>query len=117
MNCTIISAAAAPRFGFDAGVIRGSRLYVRQARSPAPRPQAVVAAIAPAGVANGAALIGRMCDRVGRRHVTPDAGLLRVARMFVAQTVARTNAHSLRQIEAALQSGHTTRPSAQAIPL
>jgi len=82
MSFYLIAAVAALGgllFGYDTGVISGALIFIRHAMSLSPTMQGVVVAIALAGAAIGAAAVGYLSDRAGRRRVIFGAGLLFIA--------------------------------------
>ena len=79
MNFYLIATVAALGgllFGYDTGVISGALIFIRQVMSLSPTMQGIVVAIALAGAAIGAAMVGYLSDRIGRRRVILHAGLL-----------------------------------------
>src|ERR1700733_5090551 len=79
MSFYLIAAVAALGgllFGYDTGVISGALIFIRHAMSLSPTMQGVVVAIALGGAAIGAAMVGYLSDRAGRRRVILGAGLL-----------------------------------------
>ena len=82
MSFYLIAAVAALGgllFGYDTGVISGALVFIRHVLSLTPTMQGVVVAIALAGAAIGAAAVGYLSDRAGRRRVILGAGLLFIA--------------------------------------
>ena len=82
MSFYLIAAVAALGgllFGYDTGVISGALIFIRQVMSLSPTMQGVVVAIVLAGAAFGAATVGYLSDRAGRRQVILGAGLLFIA--------------------------------------
>ena len=94
MSFYLIAAVAALGgllFGYDTGVISGALIFIRHVMSLSPTMQGIVVAIALAGAAIGAAAVGYLSDRAGRRRVILCAGLLFIAGAVisaVAQGVA-----------------------------
>lgn len=94
MNFYVIASVAALGgllFGYDTGVISGALIFIRQVMSLSPSMQGVVVTVALAGAAMGAAMVGYLSDRAGRRQVILGAGLLFIAGAAIsaiAQTVA-----------------------------
>lgn len=86
-----VAALGGLLFGYDTGVISGALIFIRHVMSLSPTMQGVVVAIALAGAAIGAASVGYLSDRAGRRRVILAAGLLFIAGALisaVAQGVA-----------------------------
>jgi len=82
MSFYLIAAVAALGgllFGYDTGVISGALIFIRHVMALSPTMQGVVVAIALAGAAFGAAAVGYLSDRAGRRRVILGAGLLFIA--------------------------------------
>jgi SP family galactose:H+ symporter-like MFS transporter len=82
MNFYLIASVAALGgllFGYDTGVISGALIFIRQVMALSPTMQGIVVAIALAGAAIGAAMVGYLSDRAGRRRVILGAGLLFIA--------------------------------------
>ncbi|HTW72868.1 MAG TPA: sugar porter family MFS transporter [Acetobacteraceae bacterium] len=71
-----VAALGGLLFGYDTGVISGALIFIRHVMSLSPTMQGVVVAIALAGAAVGAAIVGYLSDRAGRRRVILGAGLL-----------------------------------------
>ena len=68
MNFYLVASVAALGgllFGYDTGVISGALLFIRQVMSLSPTMQGVVVAVALAGAAIGAAMVGYLSDRLG----------------------------------------------------
>jgi len=74
-----IAALGGLLFGYDTGVISGALIFIRHVMSLSPTMQGVVVAIALAGAAIGAAMVGYLSDRAGRRRVILGAGLVFIA--------------------------------------
>ena len=82
MNFYLIASVAALGgllFGYDTGVISGALVFIRQTMSLSPAMQGAVVAVALAGAAIGAAMVGYLSDHAGRRRVIFGAGLLFIA--------------------------------------
>lgn len=82
MNFYLVASVAALGgllFGYDTGVISGALIFIRQVMSLSPTMQGVVVAVALAGAAIGAAMVGYLSDKAGRRRVILCAGLLFIA--------------------------------------
>ncbi|MDE8347292.1 MAG: sugar porter family MFS transporter, partial [Acidocella sp.] len=75
---TIVAGLGGLLFGYDTGVISGALLYIRQSFQLSNSLQGLVVAVTLAGAAIGAAIIGPITDRFGRRIV-----LLVTALVFV----------------------------------
>jgi SP family galactose:H+ symporter-like MFS transporter len=87
MNFYTIAAVAALGgllFGYDTGVISGALIFIRHQMALSPTMQGMVVAIALAGAAIGAALVGYLSDRIGRRRAILGAGLLFIAGAMIS---------------------------------
>ena len=71
-----IAALGGLLFGYDTGVISGALLFVRTEFNLSPAMEGLVAGIALAGAAAGAAFAGSLSDRFGRRRVILVTGLV-----------------------------------------
>ncbi len=87
MNFSLIVGIAALGgllFGYDTGVISGALLFIRTDFALSAGMQGLVAGIALAGAAVGAAFAGGLSDRFGRRMVIFFTGLIFIAGSLVA---------------------------------
>jgi SP family galactose:H+ symporter-like MFS transporter len=87
MSFSLIAAIAALGgllFGYDTGVISGALLFIRTEFHLTPGAEGLVAGIALAGAAGGAAFAGGLSDRFGRRRVIVVTGLVFVVGSIVA---------------------------------
>ncbi|HUB15086.1 MAG TPA: sugar porter family MFS transporter [Acetobacteraceae bacterium] len=74
-----VAALGGLLFGYDTGVISGALIFIRHVMLLSTTMQGVVVAIALAGATIGAAVVGYLSDRAGRRRVILGAGLLFIA--------------------------------------
>ena len=79
-----IAALGGLLFGYDTGVISGALLFIRTDFALSAGMQGLVAGIALAGAAAGAAFAGGLSDRFGRRMVIFFTGLIFIAGSLVA---------------------------------
>ena len=79
-----IAALGGLLFGYDTGVISGALLFIRTDFALSAGMQGLVAGIALAGAAVGAAFAGGLSDRFGRRMVIFFTGLIFIAGSLVA---------------------------------
>ncbi len=79
-----IAALGGLLFGYDTGVISGALLFIRTEFDLSPALQGLVAGIALAGAAVGAAAAGSLSDRFGRRKVILVTGLVFIIGSLVA---------------------------------
>jgi MFS transporter, SP family, galactose:H+ symporter len=74
-----VAALGGLLFGYDTGVISGALVFIRHVMSLSPTMQGIVVGIALGGAAIGAAFVGYLSDRAGRRRVILCAGLMFIA--------------------------------------
>ena len=86
---TIVAGLGGLLFGYDTGVISGALLYIRNSFQLSSSLQGLVVAVTLAGAAIGAAIIGPIADRFGRRIV-----LLAIALVFVGGALLCASAWS-----------------------
>ncbi|MBU6426349.1 MAG: sugar porter family MFS transporter, partial [Rhodospirillales bacterium] len=86
---TIVAGLGGLLFGYDTGVISGALLYIRNSFQLSSNLQGLVVAVTLAGAAIGAAIIGPIADRFGRRIV-----LLAIALVFVGGALLCASAWS-----------------------